>query len=60
MSEKLGIKETKEVLTFVASLGNGAGLAMEDGKWSLTDLSYFMSAFAAFFPAINGITEVGA
>lgn len=54
---RLGVKETKEMLTFVLKLGNALGNALEDDKVGITDISDFvsplMSAGDAFANAIE-------
>jgi len=52
------VKETKELLTFVAQLGNGIGLSLADGKWSLGDVGNFVPALQGIFPGLSGLNLV--
>ena len=56
----LGIQETKEMVGFLISLGEGIAESLEDGKISLGDLGNFLDAAKAVLPAIGGVNQVGA
>lgn len=56
--DKVGIKESKEVLDFVLALGNAAGVSLSDGKIGLEDLSNFFGALTVAGPAFEGIQDV--
>jgi hypothetical protein len=53
----LGIKETKELLSFLIKLGHGIDKASADG-WSITDLVHFAPALQAVFAGVAGIDQV--
>jgi hypothetical protein len=54
------IKETKEALAFVLSLGNALGTTLADGKITLSEAPQFMGALMAAPAAFQGLTEVPA
>ena len=54
----MGIEETKDVIEFVAKLGNGIGESVEDGRWTLSDATNFIPAATKVFSAIEGIEKV--
>lgn len=56
----MGIEELKDVIVFVARLGNGLGRASEDGVFELSDLLHLGPALAASFAAGSGISKVPA
>jgi len=58
MTDKYGIKETEELIVFIAELGNGIGNAVVDKKWSIGDLIHFVPALKAAIPAFSGIDQV--
>jgi hypothetical protein len=53
-----GIDETKEALKFVLGLGNALGTALEDKKFSMSDLPAFMGPMMAAPAAFSGISNV--
>jgi hypothetical protein len=54
----MGIEETKDVIEFVAKLGNGIAESVADGKWSFTDVTNFIPSATKVFSAIEGIDKV--
>lgn len=54
-----GTKETKDLLDFALSLGNGLGNALEDG-FQLSDLALLLPALLKIGDALNGIGNVPA
>ena len=52
-----GIKETKEVLAFVFSLGKATAAALEDGDLSWSDALKFVEPLKKIGPAIDDIDE---
>lgn len=58
--EKLGIKETKDLVRFGLSLGKGIQEAMEDGKIDLLDAMKFLPVLKDLKPAIEGAKEIPA
>ena len=56
MSEKMGIVETKEMVTFIAALVNGIGRTLEDGEVSWWDARHFIDAFSC---ASDAVTDAG-
>ena len=57
MAGEYGIKETKEALGFIISLGEGVALSMEDGI-SLDDVAHFMEALTRAPAAFADIAMV--
>lgn len=55
---KLGLKETKDVLFFVFSFTRAMQLAMEDGEFSWTDARHFIEPAQAIMEAADNITDV--
>jgi len=55
-----GIQETKDVVKFVIRLGEAGAKSLEDGKFSVSDLSNFINAAGALPAAIGGIGSVPA
>jgi len=55
----VGIKETKEVATFITSLAEGIYEAQKGG-WSWSDYIHFIKPLGDALPALDGITEVPA
>ena len=53
-----GTKELKEVLSFVAELGNAVGKSLEDGKVSFVDARHFINAFSSAGAAVDGLDKV--
>lgn len=53
-----GIKETKEVLAFVFSLGQATAAAMEDGDISWSDALKFIEPLQKLGPALDNIEDV--
>lgn len=56
----LGVKETTELVKFLAALGNATDTALEDGKVNLFDITLFLGLIPGISPALNGINEVPA
>ena len=54
----VGLKETKEVLDLVITLGKGIEASMEDDKITLGDLPNFFNVLFQIVPAIEGIDQV--
>ena len=52
------IKETKDVVVFVARFATDCSKALEDGKLSIADAVFFGPAIAAFPAALAGIGGV--
>jgi len=57
MSER-GIKETKEVLAFVFSLGNAIKVSLSDGDFDFWDAKNFVEPLKKIAPAVENIDEV--
>lgn len=53
-----GIKETKELIVFVSSLGNALGNALEDGEIDWTDLGSLVGVIRTVGPALEGAQGV--
>ena len=57
-----GIKETKEVLSFILSLANALDISLQDGKVGISDLMHFLTvvkkAPAAFENLNMMLTEI--
>ena len=53
-----GIKETKEVLAFVFSLGKATASAMEDGDLGWSDAMKFLDPLKKLAPALENIEDV--
>lgn len=53
-----GVAETKELLRFLASLGNVADNALADGKVDFFDIGSFFTLIPQVAPALNGIKIV--
>jgi len=53
-----GVKETKDLLTFAASLGEGIYETMKDGRFSIGDVKHFFPAAKDLVPAVSGILSV--
>lgn len=53
-----GIKETKEVVVFLAKVGEGVEKALADGKIDLSDALDFTGAVMAIGAAVSGVGEV--
>ncbi len=59
--KKLDIKETKEMVTFVAKLGMGLEASLDDdGKLSFGDVSNMMPALMSSGAAFAGAGKIGA
>lgn len=56
--EKLGMTETKELVSFILSLGNGIGASLEDGKIGVSDVSNFFGAMTLAGPALSGVNAI--
>lgn len=56
----LGIKETKEMLGFVLSIGNGLGLSLEDGEMTITDLTEFVAPLLEAADAFSNAVDIPA
>ena len=54
----LGIKESKEMVSFIASLINGIGKSMEDGSVTWWDARHFVDAFQKASPAMKQANEI--
>ena len=52
------VKETKELLTFVCSLGNGIGLALEDKQITWSDASYLMMSVQTAPAAFSDVAKI--
>ena len=52
------LKETKEVLDFVISLGNALGESLEDGEISYSDIMNFWEPISSIADAIEGASEI--
>lgn len=48
-----GTKELQEIVKFVIALGNAIGKSLEDGKFSLKDLTNFWSVFGLANAAVG-------
>ena len=60
MGEELhGVKETKELNTFLAKLGNMVSKALADGKVDQNDAMLVMDPLLVAVPAFQGISLVG-
>jgi len=57
---RMNLKETKELVLWVASLANVMGEALEDGKISFTELPKFYGPLMNAGKAINGLKELPA
>lgn len=55
-----GISELKDVVLFVAKLGNGIASSLEDGSVGVADAVKLLPAMAALFPALSGIEQLPA
>jgi len=53
-----GIKETKEVIAFVFSLGHATAAALEDGDIGWSDAMKFLDPLKKLGPAIDDIEDV--
>lgn len=53
-----GIKETKEIVTFITNLVKAIELSLKDGKISATDSVNFMPVLMSSMSAVSGITDV--
>jgi len=53
-----GIKETKEVLAFILSLGNALGVSMDDGKIDLGDVVNFFDVLKTAPAALTGLDSL--
>lgn len=58
MTDKIGIKETKEVLFFVFSFTKAIQLSLQDGKFNWTDARYFIEPVKAIVDAVDNIDQV--
>jgi hypothetical protein len=56
----LGVKETTELVKFLAALGNATDTALENGKVDIFDITLFLGLIPGVAPALNGIKEVPA
>lgn len=54
----LGIKETKEMLGFVLSIGNALGASLQDGEVSIGDLAEFVSPLLEIGDAFSEASSV--
>lgn len=52
------VNELKDVVLFVAKLGNGIASALEDGSVGVSDAVALLPAMASLFPALSGIEAV--
>ena len=57
MAEEYGIEETKEMVGFVISLGEGVAKAVEDG-FSLDDIVYFLEALTRAPAAFENMAAI--
>lgn len=55
-----GIKETKELVGWVCSLGNAIGSSLEDGKIGMSDLFKFIGVMNSSNSAFAGVDRVPA
>jgi hypothetical protein len=55
-----GIKETKELVLFVAKLSSSIGHAMEDGKLSFLDMAKMVPLLMKAGDALDGIEQIPA
>ena len=55
-----GIEETKDLAKFIVELAEGGAKALEDKKFSLSDIQHFVSAVGALPAAIAGIGQIPA
>ena len=53
-----GIKETKEMLGFILSLGNALGSSLEDGDVTLGDVTNFIGPMMEISDAFSGASEI--
>lgn len=60
MTEKLGIKETLDVIVLGASIAQDTVESYEDGKFTGTDIVNYSDTLMAIMPAIEGIDKVPA
>lgn len=56
--EKIGIKETSDVLRFGLSLVKACAFSLADGKLTITDAIYFKNVILTFSDAIIDIKKV--
>lgn len=56
--ETYGVTETKELLKFLASLGNVTDNALADGKVDFFDIGSFFTLIPQIAPALNGVKIV--
>lgn len=56
----LGIKETKELLGFVLSIGNAFGASLEDGEMTIGDLTEFVAPLIEAGDAFSDVTSIPA
>lgn len=56
----MGIKESKELLTFLARLGNSIDKALEDNKITVSDASYLFDPIFAAKGAFEGVNLIPA
>ena len=54
----LGIKESKEVVQFLAALVNGIGKSLEDGQVTWFDARHFVEAIQLASPAFKDANEI--
>lgn len=55
-----GIKESKEILVFLAKVGESIKASLVDGKFDLSDVANFYPVLGAILPAVQGIGEIPA
>jgi len=60
MSEKKGLKETKEVLDLGFALGGAVKQGLADGKLGLEDMGLLVALIPSLGPAFDGIGDVPA
>ena len=54
----LGIKESKEVVAFLAALVNGIGKSLEDGQVTWYDARHFVEAIQLASPAFKDANQI--
>jgi len=58
MTGEFDIKNTKEMVLFGLSLGNGIGKAMANGTIDMLDVGYFFGALKAAGPAFKDVSLI--
>jgi hypothetical protein len=59
MSEEVGTKELKELLSFVLTLGESVESALKDGKFEMAELALLMPALMKVGDAFEGLDKLG-